>query len=68
MAAIPCQLTALYDDATSTLTISAILPPPDPPAGFDPEQWYTMGSPSVSLDVKVSRGHAHAVAQLPVPG
>ncbi len=56
MAAVPCQLTAVYDDATSTLTISATLPPPEPPTGYqENETWWTLGSPSVSVDVRVSR-------------
>lgn len=55
MAAIPVNLTAVYDDVTSTITISAALPPPEPPAGFDPEMWWTMSAPSVSVDVRVSR-------------
>lgn len=55
MAAIPVQLSAVYDDSTSTITISALLPPPDPPSGVNPDQFYVMGQPSVSVDVKVSR-------------
>ena len=56
MAAIPVTLAATYDDATSTLTLSAALPPPEPPAGFtENETFWTLGSPSVSVDVKVGR-------------
>jgi len=56
MAAVPVPLTATYDDVTSTLTISATLPPPDPPAGYvENETFWTLGAPSVSVDVKVSR-------------
>jgi len=55
MAAIPCQLTAVYDDATSTITISAVLPPPEAPPSVNPEDFYIMGSPTVSVDVRVSR-------------
>lgn len=56
MAAIPVTLAATYDDATSTITISAILPPPDPPAGFvENETFWTMGAPSVDVNVPVSK-------------
>jgi len=56
MAAVEVPLSATYDDATSTLTISAALPPPPPPAGFvENDTFWTMGGPSVSVDVKVSR-------------
>jgi hypothetical protein len=55
MAAVPVALSAVYDDSTSTLTLSASLPPPGPPAGVDPDQFYVMAAPSVSVDVKVSR-------------
>jgi hypothetical protein len=56
MAAVPVPLTATYDDATSTLTIIATLPPPAPPAGYsENESWWTLGSPSISVDVKVTK-------------
>ena len=55
MASVPVTLVASYDEATSNLTISAIMPPPDPPAGVNPEDFYIMSSPSVSVDVRVSR-------------
>lgn len=55
MASVPVNLAASYDDATSTLTISAILPPPDPPTGVIADDFYVMSSPSVSVDVKVTR-------------
>lgn len=56
MAAVPVALTATYDDSTSTLTISATLPPPTPPAGYvENESFWTVGAPAISVDVKASR-------------